>query len=1246
MAQSEQEKKYLIKSAIENFSRNNLTSQSIHLFQTLGYNTRVQDPFLEKDYKQFHYNYSEYFSEKGFNEEKALTKEWQYIDLLFQLTKSEVSTQSTLFHTGKVKWQGEDKETVIETYLFFAIGLRKNEYSRTELAQITRETNKLFPMPVMLIFKYGDKLTLAIINRRLHKKDSQKDVLEKVTLIKDISISTPHRAHIEILFDLSLEELRRKYRFTNFVELHNAWQETLDTKELNKKFYRELSNWYFWAMNKVSFPNDPEDDTDNTKYNAESVIRLITRLIFIWFIKEKKLIPENIFDKNELSKILKGFGEKDSKVYYRAILQNLFFATLNQKIEDRKFANDGGFLKERVDYGVKTLYRYADDFLLSKDDAISLFKEVPFLNGGLFDCLDDQKHEGKLVDFDGFSRNPKKQAQVPDELFFTQEKTVDLSEAYFDQRKKNEKVKGLFNIFNNYKFTITENTPIEEEVALDPELLGRVFENLLASYNPETKTTARKQSGSFYTPREIVNYMVDESLKAYLKQKLETEAHMSTEDAECGLEVLLEYTEKEHLFNIKETEILLHAIDNCKIIDPACGSGAFPMGILHKLVFILQKLDPKNEIWKKIQLEKAREEAETIFQIEDKEEREKRLIDINNTFDESINNPDYARKLFLIENCIYGVDIQPIATQISKLRFFISLVVDQKPDIDKDNFGIIPLPNLELKFVTANTLIDIDKPQGQGILLDSPEVKELEKTLKDTRHRLFNARTSTSKQRIREKDRRVRNEMSNILQNSGWSNKSARQLSNWDPYDQNASSPFFDPEWMFGIKDGFDIVIANPPYLKERENKRLFEAVNRTSWGKRWHQGKMDYWYFFLHKGIDLTHRKSIISFITSRYWLNSTGARKLIKRIHDELIFVNFVDIGKVKVFDEVAGQHMIATYSKDKKCECFIYKKLNNNLNDIFNKEESENLKIEKLSNKKIFSDNWEILLHSSKEYDNTVRLGSICDISQGVVEAIDKVSKKTLENKHIEGVSIGDGVFVLTKNELDKLNLNKLEKDTIKRYLDPNDVYKWNINKKANKFLIFSDKYVKNKIKEDKNYSNLKRHLDKFRKVITSSNAPYGLHRPRQIKYFNRMKIIFKNMFATPEFTYDEEKYFFGFSFSSIIERDKNFDLKYILALLNSSFALLWYKRNCKKRGIGFDVGVQKIRNFPIKKITNNEQIPFIELVNKIFNITKTDDYLENTDKQAQVREYEKQIDQLVYKLYELTPEEIKIVENFKK
>jgi len=217
---TEQEKKYLIQSAIRDFAKNNLTEQSLCLFKTLGYNTKRRNPFLYKSFKEFQDNFSDIFEEKKFNKEKALTKEWKYIDLLFQLTKDEMSDQESLFNTRKVKWEGEDKETVIETYLFFAVELIKTDYSRSVLAQITREINKIFPMPVMLLFKYGEHLTLSVINRRLNKKDEQKDVLEKVTLIKDISTQNPHRAHIEILFDLSFDELRRLHKFTNFVELH------------------------------------------------------------------------------------------------------------------------------------------------------------------------------------------------------------------------------------------------------------------------------------------------------------------------------------------------------------------------------------------------------------------------------------------------------------------------------------------------------------------------------------------------------------------------------------------------------------------------------------------------------------------------------------------------------------------------------------------------------------------------------------------------------------------------------------------------------------------------------------------------------------------------------------------------------------------------------------------------------------------------------------------------------------------
>ena len=177
--------------------------------------------------------------------------------------------------------------------------------------------------------------------------------------------------------------------------------------------------------------------------------------------------------------------------------------------------------------------------------------------------------------------------------------------------------------------------------------------------------------------------------------------------------------------NQKLTRDIVSALDRCKILDPACGSGAFPMGVLQKMVHMLQKLDPDNLIWKEVQIKKVEEETSEIFKtIDDKVEREEKLKEINNAFDQRVNDPDYARKLYLIENCIYGVDIQPIATQISKLRFFISLVVDQNTNLNADeNFGIRPLPNLETKFVTANALVGIDK---EANLFTTDKVKDLE----------------------------------------------------------------------------------------------------------------------------------------------------------------------------------------------------------------------------------------------------------------------------------------------------------------------------------------------------------------------------------------------------------------------------------------------------------------------------------------------------------------------------------------
>ena len=261
---------------------------------------------------------------------------------------------------------------------------------------------------------------------------------------------------------------------------------------LTKQFYKDLFEWYLWAnepTSNVSFPNNITTEDDDREDLETKIIRLITRIMFVWFIKQKDLVPSKIFDIDYLGTILKDFDPYSKTVgnYYNAILQNLFFATLNRAIEDeqgnkRKFATN-------VNKDIKTLYRYAEMFSISENEVINLFAEVPFLNGGLFECLDKTKKiDGveQAFNHDGFSRNDKRftngryrnRAVVPNKLFFEPEK-------------------GLISILSRYNFTIEENSPEEQQVALDPELLGKVFENLLGAYNPETKETARNQSGSY-----------------------------------------------------------------------------------------------------------------------------------------------------------------------------------------------------------------------------------------------------------------------------------------------------------------------------------------------------------------------------------------------------------------------------------------------------------------------------------------------------------------------------------------------------------------------------------------------------------------------------------------------------------------------------------------------------------------------------------------------------------------------------
>jgi adenine-specific DNA-methyltransferase len=1007
--------------------------------------------------------------------------------------------------------------------------------------------------------------------------------------------------------------------FSSFEKIKEAFS----IEPVTKQFYEEIQNWYFWTMDKVKFPEDYKysDDPDRDKEirNATNLIRLITRLIFIWFIKEKGLIPEVLFDRKKLKGIVKNFNKPDASNYYNAILQNLFFATLNSKMEERGWAKDEGFPKNKTTYGIKNLYRYEDKFLISEKEVLSLFKEIPFLNGGLFDCLDKEDESGKVIYIDGFSRNSNKQAIIPDYLFFQQDEIrVDLSKYGLGSNKP---VRGLIEILKSYNFTIDENTPIDQEVALDPELLGKVFENLLASYNSETASTARKATGSYYTPREIVDYMVDESLKEYFKTQL-------PEIDEEKIELLVSYAEELPEFSEDEKKKIIYAIDRIKILDPACGSGAFPMGILHKLVHILQKLDPKNIYWYELQYQKALKASEEVFKEKDKSEREAMLKEINEAFDESINYPDYARKLYLIENCIYGVDIQPIAVQISKLRFFISLVLDQKVDRTKENYGIRPLPNLETKFVATNTLIGLEKPEH---IFYTDEIKKLEEEIKKVRHKYFTAKTRTEKLRLQQKDKKLREELSGKLKSIGFSSESSQKIVSFDLFDQNASADWFDPEWMFGVVEGFDIVIGNPPYVRQEKIKHLKPSLQQQNY--QTFTSTADLYVYFYEKGHQLLKDAGILSFISSNKWMRAKYGNKLRNFLRDNTAVLKIIDFSGYRVFEQTVDTNILL-FSKGKPENW-------HTVNFVEIKSDVKNV-IEYINQ------NWQTI-PQEKLSDNAWTLAD--EKVLAIKEKIERIGKplKDWDVKIYRGVLTGyNEAFIIDTETRDRILANckdegerKRTEELIKPVLRGRDIgkyyYKW-----VGLWVILATKHSISPCVLDylKNYNEALKNR-------AGSQEWYELQAPPSKEKINLLlmdkvgysDIGFRFAYIQKEIVGLNTTYFI-IPYGHINDRKKI--LLYLLGLLNSKLIKFYYLNTAQvlseKATRGFSIYVEQL---PIPPLTpQNQPIAdqIITLVDQILSAKK-----QNPEKDTS--KLEKEIDQLVYKFYDLTKEEIKLIERGK-
>lgn len=1014
--------------------------------------------------------------------------------------------------------------------------------------------------------------------------------------------------------------LNEKGRVVNSDDLRSRFS----VEVLTKEFYQELSDWYAWAIKIIRFPNDLNDKTDDDKFNNESAIRLITRLIFVWFLKQRHLIPEEFFDENYLrEKLLKNFNpyqmggllHDDGEVkYYTAILQNLFFAMLNSPItpEGGTELSERHFRNGRGDYDNNKLMRYESYF---KDPQLFVDlanRTVPFLNGGLFDCLDDKD---KGIYYDGFSDSEKsiKSLYLPDFLFFIPETDVDLSLWYNDKKKKKAKVRGLIQILKRYNFTVEENTPFDQEVSLDPELLGKVFENLLASYNPETQTTARKQTGSFYTPREIVQYMVDESLVAHLKRTV-------GDDFEEQYRQLMRYTDEEVPLTDAQRKQIMHSLYHCKVLDPACGSGAFPMGMLQQMVHILNRIDPDNELWKEMMLNVAIDETSEAYRMATPDERREMVADIERSFDESINRPDYARKLYLIENCIYGVDIQPIAIQISKLRFFISLVVDQKAnDNPAENFGIRPLPNLEAKFVAANTLIGLDKKDAS--LFDSAEIKAKENELKIAKHKIFGAKTVRTKRKYRQIVSDLRLEIAHMLEGCGAvGNAEAQQLVAWDMFDQNASSPFFDPEWMFNVKEGFDIVIGNPPYGAELADEQ--KNILKKNYDYLVERIRNSYLYFM---GIaDKLSPHGVISYIIPNEFLFQIYMSKARSYFLSNTQILKVLNLGE-SAFDAIVPTCIIILDHKttsDYEMQLVDYRNINTLTYSLF-----ANIPFIKVSNKVILD-----IPFSTFSFDITRS----------------KLLNKLLKFKThfadfciniFNGISTScNDVYILSPEQIKRHNI---ENDFIRPTIKGEHIRKYFIPNIPPLYILYiNSSFEIHKVLNTAVYLENNKAL-LIKKCVEKRNGNrdwYELFRSRDENELKiHPKIILRQTGDSIIAAIDNIGYYSIDSTNVIILKPQYYNIiNYLLAILNSKLVNFYYQEISQENGrVLAQVKPIRIKGIPVPQKTELFADRISSLVDTIIAAKCADPYADTSSE-------ERQIDRLVYHLYGLTYDEVLIVD----
>lgn len=905
----------------------------------------------------------------------------------------------------------------------------------------------------------------------------------------------------------------------------NDLQSRFSLEVVNKEFYKQISEQFIKLVGgtlgagKKQKTYEPllklPSQAPESQLNMEFGVRLIGRIIFGWFLREKKsvnglsLMPKELLSVEAISQY---------PYYYHTILEPIFFEVLNKEQKSR-----------REDYSDKP------------------FSLIPYLNGGLF-----SPHQ------DDFYKRPNGEQSLYHNTLIVPD----------------EWLKELFEILETYNFTIDENTSFDEELSIDPEMLGRIFENLLAEINPETGESARKSTGSYYTPRVIVDYMVDESLLLYLQEH--------TKIAEEKLRAIISYDlsdDAEHLLQEDEKKQVVENLSKLKLLDPACGSGAFPIGALQKIVFILQQIDPEGKRWLHKQLEQAHPEFRR---------------DIEKKF--SNRELDFLRKLGIIRECIFGVDIQPIATEIARLRCFLTLIVDERIDDDAENRGIKPLPNLDFKFVTANSLIDLPRLE-ETIQVQAFDNRERINELKAIRDQYFNAYGIEREQLKTEFVTAQKRLVDQLVEEHGYMGVAkaelTQRLTNWEPFSHKSSS-WFDPEWMFGIADGFDIVIGNPPYkflsgkgspvkLLEKEGKnieaeRLKQELDKIAQEyKNSSIGCRDYYKWFTELGIRIARPSGVIAYITPNTYLSLSNYRDFRVLIFEKSECIRLIDLG-FGVFECPIVPSAIFVIKKHQ------IQKSDINYADLkpFNNSDLNSQGVETLWKKN----------HFKVKYSDGKLLLFKHLIAEKIYTKIDSTIKDVL--------LISEGEHSLN-NDFSEEHVDGLK-----------IIYDIDIHRYKNaevKFLpeSYCQKYSKQLHSGERFF---------IRKTGDSILAvPFLDH---------SLAIAHQNLYVAKPKT----------SETSLL----------LIALLSSKLLNFLYQNGIygqKGRTLA-QFRIYGLYELPLPSVPKETQEVMQKLVKQILSITDQGEYWKDPNKQAKVNEYEKQIDQLVYILYELTPEEIEIVE----